>query len=82
MKILTIEIPEPGDGRCEFDVVDANGRRCGGLTWDEMFGQVARLTIIEPRSKCGGLYNMHTPEEWEQQREDRRERMKAPATRA
>lgn len=45
MKTLTIEIPEPGDERGMFDVVDHQGRRCDGLSWDEMLGQVAMLTM-------------------------------------
>lgn len=47
-----------------FDVVISDGRRCDGLCWDEMLGQVARLT--HPKLASEGGYAMRTPEEWEQ----------------
>lgn len=67
MKTLTIEIPEPGDEHaCGFDVVDGEGRRCNGLGWDEMLGQVAMLTI--PPGRVGNGYRMQTREQWEAER--------------
>ena len=75
MKTLTIEISEPGDERQGFDVVDDQGRRCDGLCWDEMLGQVAMLTI--PPGRVGTGYGMHTPEEWKAQREARLQRLQA-----
>ena len=66
MKTLTIEIAEPGEERCGFDVVDEQGRRCDGLSWDEMLGQVAMLTI--PPARVGNGFAMHTPEEWAEKR--------------
>ena len=76
MKTLTIEIPEPGDEHaCGFDVVDGEGRRCNGLGWDEMLGQVAMLTI--PPARVGNGFAMHTPEEWTAQHEAQRRRLEA-----
>lgn len=71
MKTLIIEIPEPGDERGMFDVVDREGRRCDGLSWDEMLGQVAMLTI--PPARVGNGFAMHTPEQWISRREARRQ---------
>jgi hypothetical protein len=65
MKKITIEIPERDDERHMFDVVDENGRRCDGLSFDEMLGQVVFLTIgavAAERIGCG--FAMRTPEEW------------------
>jgi hypothetical protein len=75
MKTLIIEIPEPGDERGMFDVVDHEGRRCDGLSWDEMLGQVAMLTI--PPSRVGNGFAMHTPDQWIAQREARLRRLQA-----
>lgn len=75
MRTLTIEIAEPGDERPGFDVVDQHGRRCDGLSWDEMLGQVAMLTI--PPARVGNGFAMHTPEEWAAQREARLQRLQA-----
>lgn len=75
MRKLIIEIAEPGDDRPGFDVVDEQGRRCGGLSWDEMLGQVAMLTI--PPSRVGNGFAMHTPAEWVAQREARQRRLDA-----
>ena len=55
---FTVEVRDCGSG---FDVVMPDGRRCDGLGWDEMLGQVAHLThpnLGAPR------YAMRTPEEW------------------
>ncbi|HBD37097.1 MULTISPECIES: hypothetical protein [unclassified Cupriavidus] len=46
-----------------FDVVLPDGRRCDGLCWDEMLGQVARLTHPKLVSETG--YAMRTPEQWD-----------------
>lgn len=75
MKTLIIEIPEPGDERGMFDVVDGKGRRCDGLSWDEMLGQVAMLTI--PLGRVGNGFAMHTPEQWAAQRDARHQRLQA-----
>ena len=76
MRKLTIEIAEPGDDDIPgFDVVDEQGRRCDGLSWDEMLGQVAMLTI--PPSRVGNGFAMHTPAEWSAQREARLKRLEA-----
>ncbi|AJW47708.1 hypothetical protein TK49_23700 (plasmid) [Ralstonia mannitolilytica] len=55
---FTVEVHDCCSG---FDVVLPDGRRCDGLGWDEMLGQVAHLThpnLGAPR------YAMRTPEEW------------------
>ena len=46
-----------------FDVVMPDGRRCDGLCWDEMLGQVARMT--HPKLASEGGYAMRTPEQWD-----------------
>ena len=56
---FTVEVRE---GNCGFDVVIPDGRRCDGLGWDELLGQIAHLThpqLGKPR------YQMLTPQEWE-----------------
>lgn len=58
MRAITIEIDDGNN----FDVVDEQGRRCNGLAWDEMLGQVAVLTI--PIGRVGKGYQMQTAEEW------------------
>lgn len=78
MRTLTIEIAEEGDHITGFDVVDEQGRRCDGLSWDEMLGQVAMLTI--PPARVGNGFAMHTPEEWAAQREARQQRLQAQRT--
>ena len=75
MRTLVIEIPEPHDERqtCGFDVVDEQGRRCNGLSWDELIGQITSLThpaITPPRPQ----YAMRTPFEWETERAARMKR--------
>lgn len=72
MRRLTIEI----GGVRGFDIVDEDGRRCDGLSWDEMLGQVAMLTI--PASRVGNGFKMLTPEQWEAEREARRQRIGEP----
>lgn len=68
MRRLVIEVPEPGDpeeNRCGFDVVDSDGRRCGGLGFDEMLGQI--VSLCHP--KLGRPhYRMRTQDEWEAER--------------
>jgi hypothetical protein len=72
MRTITIEIPEPGDETCGFDVVLPDGRRCGGLGFDEMLGQV--VSIAHP--KLGRPhYRMETPDDWDADRAARRERL-------
>ena len=63
MRTITIVIE---DTACGFDVQE-NGKTCDGLSWDEMLGQVAAMTI--PPSRVGCLFAMRTPEEWAQHRE-------------
>lgn len=77
MKTLTIEIPEPGDDPQlgGFDVVDGEGRRCDGLSWDEMLGQVAMLTI--PPGRVGNGFRMQTREQWAAERASRMARTQA-----
>lgn len=58
MRIITIAIDPTA---CGFDVHE-NGKCCDGLSWDEMLGQVAMLTI--PANIVGKGYAMRTPEEW------------------
>lgn len=58
MRTLTIEI----GGEFGFDVVDDERRRAGGLSWDEMLGQVATLT--HPQLDGKPLYRMQTREQW------------------
>lgn len=69
MRTLVIEIPEPHDERqaCGFDLVDEQGRRCNGLNWDELIGQITSLThpaIVPPRPQ----YPMRTRFEWDADR--------------
>lgn len=64
---FTVEIREGG-----YDVVLASGRRCDGLSWDEMLGQIAGLTHPKIRAPH---YNMRTPEEWQAWRDDRSARI-------
>lgn len=59
MRTITITIE---NGVCGYDVHE-NGKCCGGLSWDEMLGQVAMLTM--PANMIGNGYRMLTPEEWE-----------------
>jgi len=49
---------------------------CDGLSWDEMLGQIAAMTLPKERiEKVKGLYPMRTAEEWEQQRKALMERI-------
>lgn len=75
MKTLTIEIAEPGDERPGFDVVDGEGRRCNGLSWDEMLGQVAMLTTHP--SRVGNGFRMQTREQWDAEDQRRADRLRA-----
>lgn len=76
MRRLIIEIPEAGDTTTMFDVVDDDGRRCDGLAFDEMLGQIVMLTIgaVHP-SRIGKGYAMHTPDEWAEQRAERQNKL-------
>ena len=42
-----------------------DGRETGPLTWDEMLGHVAAMTISRDRVRPDGLYTMRTKKEWE-----------------
>ncbi len=62
MKRITIEIPEAGDRHGGFDVVLEDGRRCNGLNFDEMLGQVIGLA----HRKLGHhQYRMESQEYWD-----------------
>ena len=74
MRTLTIEIPEPGEDRM-LDVVDQDGRRCNGLSWDEMLGQAAMLTM--PPARLGNGFCMQTQEQWDAEAAARAERLQA-----
>lgn len=69
MRTLTIEIGGPNG----FDVVDEQGRRCNGLSWDEMLGQVAMLTM--PECRLGNGFRMLTQEQWDAEHAARIARM-------
>lgn len=58
MRTITITIEKESSG---FDVHE-NGKCCNGLSWDEMLGQVAMLTI--PPYRVGNGFKMQTPEQW------------------
>jgi len=64
MRRITIEF---GEGPpCGFDVVDEYGRRCDGLGFDEMLGQLVSIThpqLGKPH------YRMQTEEQWAAERE-------------
>lgn len=64
MRTIVITVDDP-QKPCGFDVTE-NGRSCNGLSWDEMIGQIASMTI--PATRIGGLFSMRTPEEWKQWR--------------
>lgn len=53
---------------CGYDVHE-NGKCCDGISWDEMLGQVAMLTM--PADRLGKGFRMQTPEEWASEREAR-----------
>ena len=63
MRAITITYKEGG---CGWDVHE-DGKCCNGLSWDEMLGQVAMLTI--PTTRVGKGFQMMTPEEWEARNE-------------
>lgn len=46
--------------------VHEDGKCCNGLSWDEMLGQVAMLTI--PASRVGNGFQMLTPDEWKERK--------------
>lgn len=52
---------------CGYDVHE-NGKCCDGLSWDEMLGQVAMLTM--PASRIGNGFAMRTPDEWNKLRQN------------
>lgn len=63
MRTYTIEVPDDDDrakGRM-LDIVDERGRRCDGLAFDELIGQVINLAHPGLRKEH---YLMRTPEEW------------------
>lgn len=66
MRTITITIDDSMG--CAFDVHE-NGKCCDGLSWEEMLGQVAMLTV--PPNLIGKGFAMRTPEEWASLRADR-----------
>ncbi|MFZ2974947.1 MAG: hypothetical protein WA049_20150 [Ferribacterium limneticum] len=64
MRVITITI----EGSCCGYDVHENGKKCNGLSWDEMLGQVAMLTM--PADRLGKGFAMRTPEEWAAIREE------------
>lgn len=70
MRTYTIEVPGDDDraaGRM-LDIVDEHGRRCNGLAFDELIGQV--ISLAHPGLRKAH-YPMCTPEEWAAMREPR-----------
>ncbi len=72
MKPITIRIAGEGDCFPGSFIVEQDGRMAPGMTWDEMLGQIAALTLDAGRvwerialhgGGRGGLYRMETPEE-------------------
>jgi hypothetical protein len=57
MRKITITI----DDDIGFDI-EENGKICNGLSWDEMLGQIAMLTV--PPARVGFGFAMRTPKEW------------------
>lgn len=60
MRRITIIIDDNG-----FDV-EEDGKICDGLSWDEMLGQIAMLTMHP--SRVGKGFAMRTPAEWAEER--------------
>ena len=58
---ITITQPEPGQW-----TVAVGAAFCPHLTWDEMLGQVAMLTI--PPGRVGNGFRMQTREQWDAER--------------
>jgi hypothetical protein len=79
MRTFTIEIRTPEecdrDDISRIDIVDDQGRRCLGLGWDELIGQVVSLT--HPKLGEVPTYAMKTAIEWQAEREERRQRFEA-----
>lgn len=46
-------------------------RHSGELSWDEMLGQIACLTLPQQASRMHGLFGMRTAEEWQAIEEQR-----------
>lgn len=65
MRVITITIK---GSPCGYDVHE-NGKKCDGLSWDEMLGQVAMLTM--PVNLVGKGFAMRTTEEWAAIHEER-----------
>lgn len=61
MRTITIVVRDVGG----FDVSEGT-RFCSELTWDEMLGQIARLTMPERNP----LFHMESRDEW-REREDK-----------
>jgi hypothetical protein len=74
----TITIYGAGNGWC----VHEGERHSGPLSWDEMLGQIASLTLpFERHSLLNGLFGMKTPEEWQDRRERGRRNWVSPISR-
>ena len=65
-RVITIEFFTPDHVFQEGDergyLVTESGRNTGGLSWDELLGQIAELTHPSIRK---ARYEMHTAEEWQ-----------------
>ena len=73
MKPITIRMAKPGELGSDTFYVEQDGKVAVALSWDEMIGQVAALTlnkaVRERIDRYGGLYRMQTPEELSAERE-------------
>lgn len=74
MNAQIISIVPLDDGT--FDV-RRDGRCTGPLTWDEMLGHVASMTI--PTNRLGGLFRMASADEWRRTEEARARTFAEPA---
>lgn len=67
MKPITIRMAEPGELGSNTFYVEQDGKTAVALSWDEMLGQIAALTLndaVRDRiHRYGGLYRMQTAED-------------------
>lgn len=61
-RVITIYVVPNG-----FDVHEGEGFS-GPLSWDEMLGQIASMTIPSRATTGNGLFGMKTPDQWDEQR--------------
>lgn len=69
-RIITIEMDD-------FFNVFENGKSTGQLTWDEMLGHIAVMTLAPESAKEGGRFFMRTEAEWAEDQQRREERWRA-----